>query len=59
MALGLTHPQTEMSTRNIFWGGGSKGGRCVGVTTVPPSCADCVEILESQTPGTLRACRGL
>jgi hypothetical protein len=28
MALGLTQPLTEMSTRNIFWEG--KGGRCVG-----------------------------
>ena len=35
---------TEMSTRNIFWGG--KGGRCVGLTTLPPSCADCLEIWE-------------
>lgn len=23
------------------------GGRCVGLTTLPPSCADCLEILES------------
>ena len=23
---------------------GGKGGRCVGVTTLPPSCADCLEI---------------
>jgi hypothetical protein len=38
MALGLTQPLTEMSTRNIF---GGKGGRCVGLTTLPPSCADC------------------
>ena len=36
MALGLTQPLTEMSTRNISWG---KGGRCVGLTTLPPSCA--------------------
>jgi hypothetical protein len=32
MALGLTQPLTEMSTRNIFQGG--KGGRCVGLTTL-------------------------
>jgi len=31
MALGLTHPLTEMSTRNISWG--VKDGRCVGLTT--------------------------
>jgi hypothetical protein len=31
------------------------GGRCVGLTTLPPSCADCREIWEPQPPGTLRA----
>jgi hypothetical protein len=34
---------------------GGKGGRCVGLTTLPPSCADCLEIWEPQPPGTLRA----
>ena len=24
---------------------GGKGGRCLGLTTLPPSCADCLEIL--------------
>jgi hypothetical protein len=38
---------------------GGKGGRCVGLTTLPPSCADCLEIWEPQIPGTLRACPGL
>jgi hypothetical protein len=51
-------PLIEMSTRNISWWG-DKGGRCVGLTTLPPSRADCLEIWESQTPGTLRACQGL
>jgi len=23
---------------------GDNGGRCVGLTTLPPSCADCLEI---------------
>jgi len=36
-----------------------KSGRCVGLTTLPPSGADCLEICESQPPGTLRACPGL
>jgi len=36
MALGSTQPLTEMSTRSISWG---KGGRCVRLTTLPPSCA--------------------
>ena len=32
----------------------AKGGRFVGLTILPPSCADCLEIWESQPPGTLR-----
>jgi hypothetical protein len=44
VALGLTQRLTEMSTRNISWGSGDKGGRCVGLTTLPPSGADCLEI---------------
>jgi hypothetical protein len=58
MALGLTQPLTEMSTRNISRGGG-KGGRCVWLTTLPPSCAYWLEIWEPQPPGTLTACLGL
>jgi len=57
MALGSNQPLTEMSTREYFLRG--KGGRCVGLTTLPPSCADFLEIWEPQTPGTLRACPGL
>jgi len=56
MAPGLTQPLTEMSATNISWG---KGGRCIGLTTLPPSCPDCLEIWEPQRPGTLRACPGL
>jgi len=29
---------------------------CVGLTTLPPSYADCLEIWEPQPPGTLKAC---
>jgi hypothetical protein len=54
---GPTQPPTEISTRNISCGG--KFGRCVGLTTLPASCADCLEIWEPQPPGTLRACPGL
>ena len=57
MALGLTQPLTEMSTRRISWGG--KGGRCVGLATLPPLSADCLEILEFLTPGNLRTCSGI
>ena len=38
---------------------GDKGGRCVGLTTLPPSCADCPEIREPQPTGTLWACPDL
>jgi len=38
---------------------GGKGGRCVGLTNLPPTCADCLEIWEPRPPGTLRACPGL
>ena len=53
MTLGLTQPLREMSTTNISLG--VKGGRCVGLTALPHSCADCVEIWTPQPPGTLRA----
>ena len=36
MALESTQPLTEVSTRSISWG---KGGQCVRLTTLPPSCA--------------------
>jgi hypothetical protein len=58
MALGLTQPPTETSTKNISWG---KDSRCVGLTTLPPSCADCLEIWESQPlepSGPVQACNG-
>jgi hypothetical protein len=45
-----------MSTRNISWG---KGGRCVGLATLPPSCADCLEIREPEPSGNVRASRGM
>jgi len=44
----------------LVWGGGGagKGGRCVRLT-LPPSCANCLEILQPQPPGPLRACSDL
>ena len=59
MALGLTQPLTEMNTRNISWRGEGKGGRCVRLTTLPLSCADCLEIWEPELTGTLCECPGL
>jgi len=56
----LTQPLIEMRTRNTSLGGGEergavggKGGRCVGLTTLPPQCANCLVIWEPQLPGTL------
>jgi hypothetical protein len=56
MSLGSTQPLTEMSTRNVSWG---KGGRCVGLTTLPPSWADFLAIWEPEPTGILKACPGL
>ena len=61
MALGFTQPLTETSTRNISWVGGGAGAQCVGLTTLPPSCA----VLKSWSPnlletsGPLQACNGI
>jgi hypothetical protein len=57
MALGLTEPLIETSNRNISRG--NRGGQCAGLTTLPSSCANSLEIQEPQPPGTLRACPGL
>ena len=38
------------STQEYFLG--SKGGQCVGLTTLPPSWAECLEIWEPQPPWT-------
>jgi hypothetical protein len=36
-----------------------KSGRCVRLTTLPPSCADCLEIWDSQPSGILTASASL
>jgi len=59
MALCSTQPLTEMSTRIIFFGGGGKGGPSERLTNLPLSSADCHEIWEPQTLGTLSACPGI
>ena len=44
----------------LLWGGvGGKGGLCLGLTSVPHSRADCIEIWEPKPPGNLRVCPGL
>jgi hypothetical protein len=55
MALGSTQLLVKMSTRNIH---GSKGGRCVRLTTSPTLRAECQEIWEPKPPGTLWATPG-
>jgi len=62
MALRLTQPLTEMSTRNNSWRG--KGGRCLGLTTLPPKCADCLEPLVAKAfwnhlGGPVQVCDGV
>ena len=58
MAQGSTQPLTEMSTRRISWG---KGGRCVRLTTLPPSCAVVTKsgnLNFLEPSGPLQACNG-
>jgi len=50
-----TRTLTEMSTRSISLRG-DKGGQCVRLTILPPSC---LEIWDPQTAGTLRVCKGI
>ena len=51
--LGIDSVSNRNEYEEYFLGG--KGGRFVGLT-LPPSCADCLEIRESHTLGTLRVC---
>ena len=57
MAVGLTQPVTRMNTRGYLLG--VKGGRFVGLTTLLPSCADCLESWEPQPPGAVQAHTGI
>jgi hypothetical protein len=57
VAPGVDSASNRNEYREYFlWG---EGGRCLGLTTLPPSCADSLEIWEPQPPGTLRARPGL
>ena len=57
MAPGVHSASNRNEYQEYFLEG--KGDRCVGLTTLPPSCADYLEIWEPEPPGTLRACPGI
>jgi hypothetical protein len=57
MALGVDSASNSNEYQEYFLGG--KGGRCVWLTTLPPSSADFLEIWEHQLPGTLGVCAGI
>ena len=56
-ALGLTQPFNRNEYLEYYVG--DKGGRCVGLTALPPACADCQEVWDLQSPGTTTASAGL
>ena len=47
MALGSIQPLREMSTRDLPWR--VKVAGALGMTALPPSCADCLNILGAST----------
>jgi len=49
-ALWLDSASNRNEYQEYFLGG--KGGRCVGLETLPNLYADCIEMWEHQTPGT-------
>jgi hypothetical protein len=57
MALGSTQPLTEMSTRKSSWG--VKGGRRVGLTTLPPSVSRMSENVGASTSRNPKGLHGL
>jgi hypothetical protein len=57
VAPGVDSVSNRNEYQEYFFGG--KDGRCVGLTTLPPSCTDCLEIWEPQPPETLRVCPGV
>jgi hypothetical protein len=56
MALGSTHPLTEMSTRSLP---GGKGGRLVRLTTLQPSVSHFVENVGASTSHNPMGLHGL
>jgi hypothetical protein len=56
MEVGSTQSLMEMSIRIIGVEGGGKGAPCLGLSTLPHSFADCVEIWQPSSPGRTGAC---
>jgi hypothetical protein len=54
LALGSTQPN-EYQGYLLVWG---KGGRFVGLITLPPSCTDCLEILRASTSSSPKGLYG-
>ena len=52
LSLPASQPLRNITPKN-------KAGICVGLTTLPHSCAACLEIWKTQPPETLKACPGL
>ena len=53
------YPRADSASKGEYFLGG-KGDRCIGLTTLPPSCADCIEALISWNPqGVSRPVMGL
>jgi hypothetical protein len=60
MILGLTQPPNRNEYQESSLGG--KGGRCVGLTNLPHSCASCLEIwglILLEPSGPVQACNGI
>jgi len=55
--LGVDSVPNGSDYQEYFLGG--KGGQYLGLTTLPPSRAECLVIWEPQPPGNLRACPSL
>jgi len=51
---GVNSASNRNEYQEYFLGG--KGGWCIGLTTLPPACADCLEIWEPYRSGTVGVC---
>jgi len=55
--IGVDSASNRNQYQEYFLGG--KGGRCLGLTALPTSSVECLEIWEPQPPGILWACPGM